>query len=102
MHGLCADSSVALLKRTKNPRYGRLKMEFYDMLDSLTVAGLPLKPPTSQCAYQIERVRGIVILVDFRGKIFVKHKNKSMRYVFQSEKDIGQALYAAALDMDPK
>ena len=77
-------------------RYGNLKKDFYDRLEALPVGALPVRPPTGKYTYFLNRAPGIGIRVDLRGVIVVEHQNKTMRYKFQSDEDIGQTFLVAA------
>ena len=69
---------------------------FYDRLEALPVGALPVRPPTGKYTYFLNRAPGIGIRVDLRGVIVVEHQNKTMRYKFQSDEDIGQTFLLAA------
>ena len=86
----------ALPERRSIARYGNLKKEFYDNLDALPVGALPVTPPTGKYMYHLRRVPGIGVRIDLRGKIVLKHTNRTMYYRFQSEEDVCQTFLKVA------
>ena len=84
--------------RCSIPRYGNLRRQFYDRLEALPTSALPVKPPKGQFIYSLNWSPSIVIKVDLRGEIILKHRNRRLCYKFASKEDIARVFgYAVEL-----